>query len=119
MSPIDYLRDMVNRGRKPATGGVIHPNQAPPIVEPVGYLVPTAAAKPAEAMPSGFIKFSGTVSEADVEQIRQQLQVMPRMRAPRSEPLRCPCVAIYSECRCPGTNIRAQTNTADFRHDQR
>ena len=81
--------------------------------------MPTAAAEPTDAKPSGYIEISGTVTEIDVVQIRQQLQVVPRTRASRSEPMRCPCVAIYSECRCSGTNIRAQTNTADFRHDQR
>lgn len=51
MSPIDYLRDMVKRGRKPATGGVITADQAPVIasgcVHPgPGYLMPTPAPAP-------------------------------------------------------------------------
>ena len=104
MIGLDWLRQQTRR-TKTATGGIITPDQAPPIVEPAGYLMPTAAAEPTDAKPSGYIEISGTVTEIDVAQIRQQLQVVPRMRPSRSEPMRCPCVAIYSRCYCkPNTS---------------
>lgn len=116
MIGLDWLRQQTRR-TKPATGGIITPDQAPPIVEPAGYLMPTVPTVPTEAKPIGYIEISDTVTEVDAAQIRQQLQITPRPS--RSEPLRCPCVAIYSECRCPDTNIRARTTTADFHADQR
>lgn len=116
MSGTDWLRALVKRGRTPATGGLVTPDRAAIVVGPAGYLVPTAVAEQAAPMPIAVVEIGGTVTEADAAQIRQQLQITPRPF--RSEPMRCPCVAIYSECRCSGTNISAQTKAADFRAGQ-
>ena len=75
----------------------------PPDPEPTAERIRLAAAKDAadlaaEAVPTGFIEFNGTLTESEVEQIRQRFQITPRPF--RSEPMRCTCVAIYSSCRC-------------------
>lgn len=74
MIGLDWLRQQTRR-TKPATGGIITPDQAPPIVETAGYLMPTV---PTEAKPIGYIEISDTVTEVDAAQIRQQLQITPR-----------------------------------------
>ncbi len=101
MSPIDYLRAMVKRGRTPATGGLVTSDQAGIVVEPAGYLMPTTAAPAStEAKPIAVVEISGTVTEADAEQIRQQIQIQIRtLRTPAADKT-CGCWPRYSYCTC-------------------
>ena len=81
MKPIDYLRAMVKRDRNPV-----------------------------DEMPTGIITYDGPLTEAEADEVRAAFeQVVPQMEqmadtmlsaVGKQLPLRCPCVAIYSSCRC-------------------
>lgn len=114
MKPIEYLRAKA-RQRRPATGGIIRGEHGPELVNlPTGYVVPTPKTTQAEAMPTGIIRIEYDLTDDDAERVRQRFEAVLTPKPSRGLPLRCPCVAIYSKCRCPDTNISAQTNTADF-----
>lgn len=50
--------------------------------------------------PTALLVIDGTVSRADEQQIRDQVQITARPKAHSGEALDCPCGVIYSRCYC-------------------
>lgn len=81
MKPVDYLRALAKRDRKLA-----------------------------DEQPTGIITYDGPLTEAEADEVRAAFErVVPQMEqmadtmlstVRQQLPMRCPCVAIYSSCRC-------------------
>lgn len=128
MSPLDYLRAMARRQKRPAAGGVVGYGAAEPLVLPTGHIIPTSAVSTAArmALPEGAtIRLRG-YTETTAEERRQFLDTLnavmgrpkpglgpaTREQAARlatlssppvahEDPPRCPCGVIYSRCYYP------------------
>jgi hypothetical protein len=103
----DWLRSLVRRKPKYAIGGTITATQAPilsdsgctytlPPTPPGTDMTEKSAAAPAYIPPS---------FELAAELTRRADDAARRERVDTN----CPCIAIYSTCRCPSTHLQRQT----------
>lgn len=81
MKPIEWLRATA-RQRKPATGGIVRIGDAPPFVEPTGYLMSTPETALAGSVPAGIIRIERDPTEAEVEELRRRFLDAQRTEAP-------------------------------------
>lgn len=139
MKPIDYLRAMAKRNRKPAIGGLVNAQWRPTETEGCTLTIDNSESR--FTQPAGLIRFDGELTEEQAQEIRerfQQINDQPEQPAPVPGPApgeravlptlgwtnpvhtngACVHDVIYSSCNCPATNIRTQTKTAGFHADQ-
>lgn len=126
MKPIEYLRALARRQRK-STDELLPGEQPTGIITYDGPLTEaeaeglriafeerlTAAIETATWQPLEPGQTAAATVELHIDNSES------RFAQGDSQPMRCPCVAIYSVCICSRANIRAQTKPSDFRAEQR